>query len=74
MRTRRLLEVLGILCMVACTIVFASIWWTAFLTCDVIRLSISQYGECALEAALWFVTAPLMLFALYSYLERVPRS
>lgn len=74
MKTRDALEFFGILAMSVSTLVFAALWWTAFLTDDPVLMTISEFGERYLEAALWFVVAPLMLFGMFSYLQRLPRT
>lgn len=72
MNSRDALEFLGILSMGTCTLVFAALWWTAFLTGHEIYMTIARYGERYPEAALWFLIGPLMLYAIHSYLHRVP--
>lgn len=68
---RDAIEFIGILCLAACTIYFAALWWTAFLTDDVVRVTIAEYGERYPEALLWFLITPVMLFAIYTALARL---
>lgn len=72
MNTGDALEFFGILAMGVSTLVFAALWWAAFLTGDPVLVSISKYGERYPEVVLWFIVAPLMLFGMYSYLQRLP--
>lgn len=74
MTARDALEFFGLLAMGACTVMFAALWWTSFLTNDAIRMTISSYGERYPEVALWFLITPLMLYGLGSYLSRTARS
>jgi|GEM_PF-1967061 len=72
MTPRPTLEAVGILTMSACTLTFAALWWTAFLSGGAVQLTIVQYGERYPELALWFILTPVMLFSLYSYLNQLP--
>lgn len=74
MTSRNALEFFGVLAMGACTVMFAALWWTSFLTNDAIRMTISAYGERYPEVALWFLISPLMLYGIGSYVERIARS
>lgn len=71
MNRRDVLEFVGILTMAACTLVFAALWWAAFLGGGTIHVTLVEYSERYPEAAIWFVAAPLMVFGLTSYLRRL---
>lgn len=73
MTVRTAVEFLGIIAMAATTLFFAALWWAAFFTDAGVHMTVSTYGEAYLEAGLWFLLAPLMLFGLFSYLKRIPR-
>lgn len=72
MTRRQVVELLGVLGMAACTLVFAAVWWTAFITGRPVLVTIDEYSEAYPEAVLWFLLGPVMLFALYAYLSRFP--
>lgn len=72
MSRQHVLEFFGVLFMGTCTLVFAALWWTAFVTGHSVRMTITQYDEAYLEAGIWFLIMPVMLFSLYSYLRRFP--
>jgi len=74
MNHRDAIEFVGIILLATCSLVFAALWWTAYLTQNAIQMTINQYGEATLEAGIWFVVTPIMLFGVSSYLARLSRS
>lgn len=72
MTRRRIIELVGILGMASCTLLFAAVWWVAFLTGHPVLVTIDTFGETSLEIVLWFLLGPVMLFSIYAYLARFP--
>lgn len=71
MNHRDAVEFVGILLLATCSLVFAALWWSAYITQNAVYMTIDQYGEATIEALVWFVAAPVMLYAVSSYLRRL---
>lgn len=74
MARRDAVEFAGVLAMALFALAFATVWWGAYLAGGRVDVTVAAYGEQYVEAALWFVLAPLMVFAFASYLERLTDS
>ena len=74
MKHRDAVEFVGILLLATCSLVFAALWWSAYISQNVVNMTIDQYGEATAEAVVWFLITPVMLYAISSYLRRLADS